>query len=69
MLIEGFINGEPKWKEIRAKGIVEMAKLYKEGKLTPAKEVVIEGLEKAPEALINLYKNVYHGKVIIKNVF
>jgi NADPH-dependent curcumin reductase CurA len=69
MRIEGFINGEACWKEVREKGIKELVRLLKEKKISPANEVVFEGIEEAPKALIDLYKNKYHGKLIIKNKF
>ncbi|MBI36907.1 MAG: NADP-dependent oxidoreductase [Alphaproteobacteria bacterium] len=53
------------WVERRQEGIEQMARWIKEGKLH-YKEDILEGIDKAPEAFLKLFKGQNFGKQIIK---
>lgn len=61
--MEGFVVW--RWADRWMEGIKQNMKWLNEGKLK-YHETVLEGLEKAPEALIDLIKGKYRGRVVIK---
>lgn len=61
--IQGFIVGD--FKKDFPEGSKALFQWLKEGKISSSKENAIEGLSKAPQALIDLYENKFFGKLVL----
>jgi NADPH-dependent curcumin reductase CurA len=61
--MKGFVSYE--FEPIRLQFLNDMKRWLKEGKIK-YRETIAEGIEKAPEALIGLFKGENIGKMIVK---
>jgi NADPH-dependent curcumin reductase CurA len=63
LMMKGFVSYE--FEPIRAQFLADMKRWIKEGKIK-YRETIVDGIEKAPEALIGLFKGENTGKMIVR---